>query len=687
MPEQLKSGGQGSTIGVPGSADSYKQIERPIRSSTPTASTATPSGPGTGRVATPTEVHEIQFKERMQPVDTNTIRQQAVAELDGQIKAIQQQAAEQVREEQQAGQEREGRTRAIQARRGLVGSDFGDAQTTQTKQFTQKNIDLINQQKNVQIAAVFDKIDQRAQERIEAEKNRVLKAEDEYFAYLQTKKEEAKEDVKTLASTGITLQQLDPADKQDLMEQTGYDNELMFDLYYNSNLPQADRIEWKSEKLADGSIMFWGQDPVTGQIKQQKAEFDVAPMEDIVEFNGVVYGSRRDVDGNIVLRQLTVKDTKSDLTTAQKDYQFAVSQGYGGSFADWVKKGDGTSTRTITTSDGEVIEIGSKQLSPTQANLLSEGKQLSFVLEPLYEIIDTKPGLFGPVRGFLGQKNSYDTEAQTIDDDLRRASQVIGKYMEGGVLRKEDEEKYRKMLPQLTDKPEVALNKLEGVANLLAQKQQDYLESYAKAGYDVSKFVSNNSDTSATDMITNAKSEGYSDNEIVEFLKNDNNYSEQVNTAKEAGYSDQEIIEFLKGNDLSRSENYSSVDKIAQAIGQYESGGNYQARGPVVTSGQYKGERALGKYQIMPGNLPSWSMAALGREVSEQEFLNSPEIQDSIAHYKMNEIYKKYGTVEDVASVWFSGQPVARAGNAKDVLGTSVPKYVKNIVSIHNRLS
>lgn len=87
----------------------------------------------------------------------------------------------------------------------------------------------------------------------------------------------------------------------------------------------------------------------------------------------------------------------------------------------------------------------------------------------------------------------------------------------------------------------------------------------------------------------------------------------------------------------------------------------------------------------MPGNLPSWSKEALGRVVSEQEFLQSPKIQDAIAQHQMGKIYNQYGTLEDVASVWFSGRPVAKAGNAKDVIGTSVPKYVQNIRSIYDR--
>ena len=126
--------------------------------------------------------------------------------------------------------------------------------------------------------------------------------------------------------------------------------------------------------------------------------------------------------------------------------------------------------------------------------------------------------------------------------------------------------------------------------------------------------------------------------------------------------------------------------KIASAIGQFESGGNYKAQGPVVTSGMYKGERALGKYQIMPSNIPAWSKEALGYSITAKQFLEQPELQDAIAEYKMDKILKQYGNIGDVASVWFSGRPVNKAGNSKDVLGTSVPQYVKNVISIYNKL-
>lgn len=138
---------------------------------------------------------------------------------------------------------------------------------------------------------------------------------------------------------------------------------------------------------------------------------------------------------------------------------------------------------------------------------------------------------------------------------------------------------------------------------------------------------------------------------------------------------------------LSTGLNGSDVKKVAAAIGQYESGGNYNALGPVVTSGQYAGERALGKYQVMPGNVASWTKEALGYSMTPQQFLKDPKAQDAVAEHRMGKLLAQYGNVEDVASVWFSGRPVARAGNAKDVLGTSVPQYIKNVRSIYDRLS
>jgi len=50
---------------------------------------------------------------------------------------------------------------------------------------------------------------------------------------------------------------------------------------------------------------------------------------------------------------------------------------------------------------------------------------------------------------------------------------------------------------------------------------------------------------------------------------------------------------------------------------------------------------ALGKAQIMPGNIPKWSMRALGREITSKQFINNPDLQDMISKHMMQEMFDK----------------------------------------------
>lgn len=146
------------------------------------------------------------------------------------------------------------------------------------------------------------------------------------------------------------------------------------------------------------------------------------------------------------------------------------------------------------------------------------------------------------------------------------------------------------------------------------------------------------------------------------------------------GYSEQEINALKTSfNSVGGDTNIAirSLDDAMSRISRNESGGNYQALGPTVTKGQYAGERALGKYQVMPGNLPEWSKAALGVSISPQQFLANPELQERIVADRMSRIYQQYGNWNDVASVWFTGKPAGEGANKRDVLGTSGAEYLR----------
>lgn len=93
-------------------------------------------------------------------------------------------------------------------------------------------------------------------------------------------------------------------------------------------------------------------------------------------------------------------------------------------------------------------------------------------------------------------------------------------------------------------------------------------------------------------------------------------------------------------------------------IGQ-ESAGNFQAVNP--DSG------ALGYGQVMPENVAPWTKAALGKPLTPEEFLASPDAQIKTIDHKLNEYLKRELVYTDnrdeelairrIASRWYSGNP------------------------------
>ena len=118
-----------------------------------------------------------------------------------------------------------------------------------------------------------------------------------------------------------------------------------------------------------------------------------------------------------------------------------------------------------------------------------------------------------------------------------------------------------------------------------------------------------------------------------------------------------------------------SVASIAAAIKHVESRGRYDAIGPTTRSG----DRAYGAYQVMGNNIPSWTKELLGYSVSTQQFLRDNALQDRVAFQQMSKSFEKFsGSWQDVASVWFSGQPLAKARTRSDGYNTT-QQYVDKV--------
>lgn len=81
---------------------------------------------------------------------------------------------------------------------------------------------------------------------------------------------------------------------------------------------------------------------------------------------------------------------------------------------------------------------------------------------------------------------------------------------------------------------------------------------------------------------------------------------------------------------------------------------------------------ALGRYQVMPKNLPGWTQAALGKTMTPQEFIASPQAQDAVFNKIFGGYVDKYGPT-GASNTWFTGRPNPPA-TANDGT-TTAPQY------------
>lgn len=121
-----------------------------------------------------------------------------------------------------------------------------------------------------------------------------------------------------------------------------------------------------------------------------------------------------------------------------------------------------------------------------------------------------------------------------------------------------------------------------------------------------------------------------------------------------------------------------NFDDIRQMVGYRDAiasiesagSGDYAAVGPKHP----KLGRALGRYQIMEANIGPWSRNALGREVSPDEFMANPQIQDAIFDAQFGGYVNQFGP-EGAAQAWFGGPGGVGNLDRQDSLGTSIGEY------------
>jgi hypothetical protein len=120
------------------------------------------------------------------------------------------------------------------------------------------------------------------------------------------------------------------------------------------------------------------------------------------------------------------------------------------------------------------------------------------------------------VPNVITEMTGIGAKAKQRQATIDRVKQVIGKTLEGGVLRKEDEEKYKKILPTIGDPDNVVKAKLDGLEAAIKKRKMRRLDALEDSGYDVSKFRNREPQPTATGGFNVSDPYGYPEGTVIE---------------------------------------------------------------------------------------------------------------------------------------------------------------------------
>lgn len=162
-----------------------------------------------------------------QVIDENKIRADKVAAIQAEVDAVNQLYARKLADVQLAGQNLTGQTNAIQARRGLAGSDFGTAQDQRVTAYNNEQNALVEAERNAKVQGLLSGARTDASAAIADARAQKEAAMQQYLSGLKTAQEDRKTRASEIAlnalSLGVDLSTLTAAELKQLGKQYDID--------------------------------------------------------------------------------------------------------------------------------------------------------------------------------------------------------------------------------------------------------------------------------------------------------------------------------------------------------------------------------------------------------------------------------------------------------------------------------
>jgi hypothetical protein len=247
----------------------------------------TPTSVTTATTNVPSKLSSDEYKAQYgaKPVDENAVREQIIKDNQSRLDAINSLYAGKLADDKVQGTGRLGSTRAINARGGLMGSDFGQSNIGQTQKYNAKVEDATRQEQALAQAGVFAKIDEQTQAKVAAQKAEALGDANAYKDYLSKAQTDALDYAKTLGASGLSLDELktqNPTAYKNLIESSGKD-EFTLGVVMNASKRKAEQIDYQYKTVGNKFIAY-GINQKTGQIETIEKDLP-AEIENLQDYN------------------------------------------------------------------------------------------------------------------------------------------------------------------------------------------------------------------------------------------------------------------------------------------------------------------------------------------------------------------------------------------------------------------
>lgn len=269
-------------------------------------------------------------------------------------------------------------------------------------------------------------------------------------------------------------------------------------------------------------------------------------------------------------------------------------------------------------------------------------------------------GTFENMFNKLGEVN--DPKLVTIASQIRRNLQTYRNAISGTAYSNQEGKQIESVFPGITKSKQLNDAIFAGVLDDMSATVDGYYSSVL-----------------GTDIYNNIKNGSLNKSNAGDLKIDENTLPLLVQKYMSDGLTEQQAnqkaYEFLKEYNKRKTP---SVSNLKDAIVSQESQGNYKSVN--------KDSGALGKYQIMPFNLPGLIGLANTPE-NRQKFLNSPQLQDKAFNALLTELNTTYnGDVRKVLAAYYGGDDAAKivgtkAADKPQGKYPSINQYVNQILN------